>query len=82
MIHNDLVNSDQQGRSRFGCDVHAFRMCRVSTTEQRTLRGAAIRVVRGAAIGAIIGGSPGVGVAVDAGSGAVGGCFYDQSKRR
>ena len=54
----------------------------MSTTQQRTLSGAAIGAGGGAAIGAITGGSPGVGAAVGAGAGALGGYLYDQSERR
>jgi osmotically inducible lipoprotein OsmB len=54
----------------------------MSTTQQRTLSGAAIGAGGGAAIGAITGGSPGVGAAVGAGAGALGGYLYDQSQRR
>lgn len=54
----------------------------MSTTQQRTLSGAAIGAGSGAAIGAITGGSPGVGAAVGAGAGALGGYLYDQSQRR
>ncbi len=54
----------------------------MSSTEQRTLSGAAIGAGSGAAIGAISGGSPGVGAAIGAGAGALGGYLYDRSQRR
>ena len=54
----------------------------MSTTQQRTLSGAAIGAGGGAAIGAVTGGSPGVGAVVGAGAGALGGYLYDQSQRR
>jgi osmotically inducible lipoprotein OsmB len=53
----------------------------MSTTQQRTLSGAAIGAGGGALIGGIAGGSPGVGAAVGAGAGALGGYLYDRSQR-
>lgn len=52
----------------------------MSTTEQRTLSGAAIGAASGAAIGAITG-SAGTGAAIGAAAGAAGGYLYDRSKR-
>lgn len=54
----------------------------MSTTQQRTLSGAAIGAGSGAAIGAITGGSPGIGATVGAGAGALSGYLYDQSQKR
>ena len=53
----------------------------MSSTEQRTLSGAAIGAAGGAAIGAISGGHAGTGALVGAGVGAVGGYLYDQSQK-
>ena len=54
----------------------------MSTTQQRTLSGAAIGAGSGALIGGVAGGSPGIGAAVGAGAGALGGYLYDQSQKR
>ena len=54
----------------------------MSTTEQRTLSGAAIGAVGGAAVGALSGGRAGTGAAVGAAIGAGAGYLYDQSRRK
>lgn len=52
----------------------------MSTTEQRTLSGAAIGTAAGAGIG-ILTGRPMTGAAVGAAAGAVGGYIYDRHKK-
>ena len=53
----------------------------MSSTEQRTLSGAAIGAGAGAAIGAISGGRAGTGALIGAGAGALGGYLYDRSQQ-
>jgi uncharacterized membrane protein len=52
----------------------------MSTTQQRTLSGAAIGTVGGAAVGAIAG-NAGLGAVIGAGAGAAGGYIWDQHKQ-
>ena len=52
----------------------------MSTSEQRTLSGAAIGTAAGAAIGAMTG-SAATGAAIGAAGGAAGGYIYDRSQR-
>ena len=54
----------------------------MTTTEQRTLSGAAIGAVGGAAVGALSGGRAGAGAAVGAAIGAGAGYLYDQNRRK
>ena len=54
----------------------------MTTTEQRTLSGAAIGAAGGAAVGALSGGRAGTGAAVGAAIGAGAGYIYDQNKRK
>lgn len=53
----------------------------MTSTQQRTLSGAAIGTAGGMAIGAIAGGSVATGAAVGAAAGAVGGYLYDQNQK-
>lgn len=63
--------------------VFLFAGCAgMSTTQQRTLSGAAIGAGGGAAIGAVTGQSPAAGAAIGGAAGALGGYIYDQSKKR
>jgi osmotically inducible lipoprotein OsmB len=52
----------------------------MSSTEQRTLSGAAIGAGAGAVIGAATGGNAATGAAIGAVAGGVGGYIYDKSK--
>lgn len=52
----------------------------MSTTQQRTLSGAAIGTAAGYALGAMTGMSKGTGMAVGAAAGAAGGYIYDKYK--
>ena len=53
----------------------------MTSTQQRTLSGAAIGTAGGMAIGAIAGGSVVTGAAVGAAAGALGGYLYDQNQK-
>lgn len=62
------------------CSVLALSGCaNMSSTEQRTLSGAAIGAVGGAAIGAIAG-DAGTGALIGTGVGAAGGYLYDRGQ--
>jgi hypothetical protein len=52
----------------------------MSTTQQRTLSGAAIGTAAGYALGAVTGMSKGTGLAVGAAAGAASGYIYDKYK--
>jgi osmotically inducible lipoprotein OsmB len=52
----------------------------MSSTQQRTLSGAAIGTAAGYALGAMTGMSKGTGLAVGAAAGAAGGYIYDKYK--
>lgn len=52
----------------------------MSSTQQRTLSGAAIGTAAGYALGAMTGMSKGTGMAVGAAAGAAGGYIYDKYK--
>jgi len=53
----------------------------MSTTQQRTLSGAAIGTGVGAAAGAVTGGCVTCGAVIGGAAGAAGGYIYDQSKK-
>jgi len=53
----------------------------MSSTEQRTLSGAAIGTAGGALIGGLASGRPLTGAAIGAASGAIGGYLYDRHEK-
>jgi len=53
----------------------------MSSTEQRTLSGAAIGTAGGALIGGVASGRPLTGAAIGAAAGAVGGWLYDRHEK-
>ncbi len=54
----------------------------MSSTEQRTLSGAAIGAGTGAAIGAVTGGSAATGAVIGGAGGALGGYIYDHQQKK
>lgn len=63
------------------CIIGLAGCSNMSTTQQRTLSGAAIGTGVGAAAGAATGGCVSCGAAIGAAAGAAGGYIYDQSKK-
>jgi uncharacterized membrane protein len=53
----------------------------MSSTEQRTLSGAAIGTAGGALIGGVASGKPLTGAAIGAAAGAIGGWLYDRHEK-